>query len=377
MISFPDGPFTKRPHDTRDHAPPMPARLAKFIALAARLLVLFFAASAPAASAASENLIRPGTPWLDSAQRPINAHGGGVIFHQGVYYWYGTHKIEGLSEATDADGGVRAYASRDLVQWHNLGMVLSLDRPETEDLTHGCNFDRPKVAFNAATREFVLFFKFYPKGLGTKVGFVGVATSASPAGPFVYRHKFLGGNSPEGTGDFAMFQDDDGALYHLAVRKPDKAFVIGKMRPDYLLPEGPYVVAEGITHATEAPAVIKRGGLYWMLGSASTGWKPNAARSFYAERLQGPWTPLGNPCEGVNPHNDLGPDLTFGGQSASIIPVAGRADAFVAFFDINKPEHPCESLYVWLPISFAGDRMSIAWRDAWSPDEFSPAPGPR
>ncbi len=320
---------------------------------------------------------RPGQVWMDSAEKPINAHGGCVILHQGIYYWYGTHKIEGLSEKADADGGVHAYASRDLVHWQDQGMVLHLDGAENQDLTHGCNFDRPKVVYNEKTEQFVLFFKLYLRGHSSRVGFVGVATSQSPSGPFTYRHKFLGGNSPEGTGDFAMFKDDNGELYHLTVRKPDKAFVIGKMRGDYLLPEGHYEVAEGITKATEAPAVIKRQGRYWMLASGSSGWAPNAARAFSADNIFGPWVAHGNPCEGINPHNGLGPEQTFGGQSACIIEVDCRQDVRIAFFDINKPEHPYESLYIWLPISFELGRMSIPWRDQWSMDHFSKPVGTR
>ncbi len=313
---------------------------------------------------------RPGQVWMDTAEKPINAHGGCVISHEGIYYWYGTHKIAGLSEKTDADGGVHAYASRDLVHWHDQGLVLHLDGAENQDLTPGCNFDRPKVIYNEKTEQFVLFFKLYLRGQGSRVGFVGVATSQSPSGPFTYRHKFLGGNSPDGTGDFAMFKDDNGDLYHLTVRKPDKAFVIGKMRDDYLLPEGTYVVAEGITKGTEAPAVIKCQGRYWMLASGSTGWAPNAARAFSAGTILGPWVSLGNPCEGINPHNSLGPELTFGGQSACIVKVEGLKDAFIAFFDINKPEHPFESLYIWLPIVLDDGRMSIPWRDQWSAEHF-------
>lgn len=322
-----------------------------------------------------ETALHPGQVWMDSAGKPINAHGGCVIFHRGIYYWYGTHKIEGLSEEADADGGVHAYASRDLLHWHDQGMVLPLDMAATQDLTHGCIFDRPKVVYNARTGQFVLFFKFYLRGQGNRVGFVGVATSLSPSGPFTYRHKFLGGDSPEGTGDFALYKDDAGNLYHLTVRKPDKAFVIGKMRDDYLLPAGPYDVAEGITNATEAPAVIKVQGRYWMLASGSTGWAPNAARVFSSGRILGPWVNHGNPCEGTNPHNGLGPELTFGGQSTSIIAVADRNDAFIACFDINQPEHPFESRHVWLPISFDEQGMRIVWRNRWSMDYFSPAPG--
>ena len=28
---------------------------------------------------------RPGEVWLDTAGEPIQAHGGGVLFHEGVY----------------------------------------------------------------------------------------------------------------------------------------------------------------------------------------------------------------------------------------------------------------------------------------------------
>ena len=204
------------------------------------------------ATAQDHRAFKPGQVWLDVAGNPINAHGGCVVFHRGLYYWYGEHKIEGLSEAEHADGGVRCYASKDLLNWHDMGMMIRLDRPENEDLTHECNSDRPKVVYNESTREFVMFFKLYLRGQGSRVAFIAVANSASPTGPFAYRHKFLGGNSPQGTGDFAMFKDDDGSLYHLTVRKPDKAFVIGKMRDDYLLPESDYRVCEGVTKHTEA-----------------------------------------------------------------------------------------------------------------------------
>lgn len=88
------------------------------------MLVTGFAATARAAN------VQPGQLWRDTAGKPIDAHGGCVIFHDGIYYWYGTHKIEGLSEKTHADGGVHVYASRDLVKWHDQGMVLRLDGNE-------------------------------------------------------------------------------------------------------------------------------------------------------------------------------------------------------------------------------------------------------
>ncbi|TKG94307.1 hypothetical protein EYV94_13570 [Puteibacter caeruleilacunae] len=312
-----------------------------------------------------------GKHWLDSKGERINAHGGCVILYNDIYYWYGEHKVKGLSEKQHADGGIHCYASNNLVDWHDQGMVLNLTKEDTlSDLAFDCNQDRPKVVFNKQTRKFVLFFKLYIRKQGTKVAFIGVATSDSPSGPFNYTHKFLGGGMPNGTGDFAMFQDDNGDLYHLSVRKPDKAFVIGKMRDDYLLPEGKYQICEGITKHTEAPAIFKKDGVYHMLASGSTGWAPNAARYFTSKSISGPWKYNGNPCEGVNPYNQLGPEKTFGGQSTFIIPYRGEKDHFIAFFDINKPKHPFDNLYIWLPIQFDKNTMKIRWINEWNPKHF-------
>lgn len=316
--------------------------------------------------------IRSAKEWKDKDGHRINAHGGCVLFYKGIYYWYGEHKIEGLSERTFADGGIHCYASTDLINWSDQGMVLDMVYDnDRHDLAYQANHDRPKVVYNAKTRKFVAFFKLYLKGKGVTTGYIGVALSDSPSGPFDYSHKFLGGVSPNGTGDFAMFQEDNGDLYHLTVRKPDKVFVIGRMQEDYMLPEGKYVVAEGISRATEAPALIKRDGVYHLLSSGSTGWKPNAARYFTSDNIYGPWTYNGNPCKGTNPENGLDEEKTFGGQSNYIIKVNGAEDAFIACFDINKPSHPFDSRYIWLPILFNDGRMTIEWKDSWDLSVFN------
>ncbi|WP_343329212.1 family 43 glycosylhydrolase [Polaribacter staleyi] len=339
-----------------------------------KILVMFLVSVSMmqiAAQNKNNQKIVSGKLWFDSKGERINAHGGCVIFHDGIYYWYGEHKEKGLSEKEHADAGVHCYASTNLVDWHDQGMVLSLTKKDSlSDLAFDANQDRPKVVYNNKTKKFVLFFKLYIRKHGSKTAFVGVAVSQSPSGPFNYRHKFLGGNSPNGTGDFAMFQDTNDELYHITVRKPDKKLVIGKMRDDYLLPEGTYQIAKGITKHTEAPAVFKKEGTYHMLASGSTGWSANPARYFTSTSLYGPWEYQGNPCFGTNPNNNLGPEKTYGGQSTFIIPYQGKKDAFIAFFDINKPNHPYDNLYIWLPIDFTNNKMTINWIDSWDLDYF-------
>ncbi len=309
----------------------------------------------------------PGTPWLDLNGKAINAHGGGVIFSGGVYYWYGEHKLPGKSEEQSAGGGVHCYSSADLLAWKDEGLVLSVNHDDPEaDLAYGCILERPKVLYNERNKNFVMFFKYYPRGTGYDTGFVGVATAGSPAGPFHFQHKFLAAGSPKGSGDFTMFRDTDGVAYHLTVRKPDKALCIGRLRDDYLFPAGDYQVVPGVPAHTEAPAIMPRAGKYYLLGSGSSSWKPNAARAMVADVITGPYTSLENPTQGVNPHTGLGPDKTFGGQISFILPVDGKPDSFIAMLDVWKPENAIDGLYIWLPLEVRDGQPVIQWRDRWS-----------
>jgi hypothetical protein len=335
-------------------------------------MLLLCVAGVGAENATRKNVqFQPGQPWPDTQGTHLNAHGFCILDFGGRHYWYGAHKIAGKTEAEKNEAGVRCYVSDDLLNWQDAGLVLSVFAPGAHpELADASILDRPKVIYHAATRKFILYFKLYPpKSQGGKSGvdfaYVGVATSTSPTGPFEYQGRFLGGNSRFGTGDFAIFADTDGSVYHLGVRKPDKAHVCGRLSDDGLRPAGDYVELAGITHATEAPALFRRGDKVFFLGSGSSGWAPNAARMFVADRVTGPYQDLGNPCRGVNPHNHLGPEKTFGGQSTFVYPVAGRRDAWIAMFDINQPQNPITSGYIWLPIEFEGDRPVIRWRDQW------------
>ncbi len=251
--------------------------------------------------------------------------------------------------------------------------MLSVNYEDAKsDLAYGCILERPKVVYNEKNKEFVVYFKLYLKGVGYETSYVGVAVARNPEGPFMYYHKFHGGGSPNGSGDFSMFKDESGDLYHLTVRKPDKTFVIGKMDEDYYYPKGEYLACDGIAPHTEAPVVIKKDGKYHLLGSGSSGWKPNAARSYTTDRLSGKWTYHGNPCKGINSFDHIGADSTFGGQSTCILQVQGIKNAYIAMFDIWKPENPVNGRYIWLPIEFISGKMSVSWYDSWSPDDFKP-----
>ncbi|MDE3275015.1 MAG: family 43 glycosylhydrolase, partial [Verrucomicrobiota bacterium] len=169
--------------------------------------------------------------------------------------------------------------------------------------------------------------------------------------------------------DMTLFADDDGRCYHVFASQYNSTLHIAELSDDLLGYTGRWFrMAE--KHWTEAPALVKRGGWYFLLGSGCTGWSPNAARLYRAKSLQGPWERIGNPCRGVRPETGLGPELTWGAQSTFLLPVAGRPGAVIALFDIWHPANHEESRYVWLPVIFENDSLWIDWKPSWRTEDL-------
>lgn len=81
----------------------------------------FAFASAPEAGAT----FRPGEIWKDDKGVHINAHGGGFLFENGTYWWFGEHKVGG-DEGNYAQIGVHAYSSKNLADWKDEGVVFAV-----------------------------------------------------------------------------------------------------------------------------------------------------------------------------------------------------------------------------------------------------------
>ena len=170
----------------------------------------------------------------------------------------------------------------------------------------------------------------------------------------------LGRDLAEGqmTRDMQLFVDDDGRAYQLAASEENSTLHIAELNEDYTDYTGRYVRAF-VNRYMEAPAVFKKDGLYWFMGSDCTGWLPNAARSAVAPSIWGPWTELGNPCEGEDA------ETTFHSQSTYILPMAGCPDKFIYMGDRWNPKDAQDGRYIWLPITFEEGRFIIRWQDSW------------
>ena len=164
--------------------------------------------------------------------------------------------------------------------------------------------------------------------------------------------------------DMQLFVDEDGKAYHLCASEENSTLHIAELTDDYTDFTGKYVRAF-VNRYMEAPALFKKDGLYYFMGSDCTGWNPNPARSAVAPSIWGPWTELGNPCVGDDK------ETTFHSQSTYILPVEGKPNAFIYMGDRWNPKDAIDGRYVWLPIEIEADRFVIRWCDRWNLNLFN------
>lgn len=119
--------------------------------------------------------------WKDVNNEYINAHGGGVLFHNGLYYWFGEHRPE---NGFTTEVGVNCYASSDLQNWTHKGVALAVSEEPGSDIERGCIMERPKVIYNKKTGKFVMWFHLELKGQGYGPARAAVAVSDKPEGPY-------------------------------------------------------------------------------------------------------------------------------------------------------------------------------------------------
>jgi len=357
----------------------------------------------------SRTMLRPGELWNDTNGVPINAHGGGVLFHEGTYWWFGEHKISG-EEGNRAHVGVHVYASENLTDWRDEGIALAVDDSPGSEIPTGCILERPKVIYNPRTGKFVMWFHLEPKGGGYGGARSAVAMADAPAGPYRFLHSLRpnAGVWPEnvpdegkrvltereeedlaalGLGgapfpwypkdivfrrdfecgqmarDMTLFVDDDGSAYHVYASENNGTLHVSLLDETFTKPAGCYIrIFPGRFH--EAPAIMKWNGRYWLFTSDCTGWSPNTARLSSALSIWGPWEEHGNPCLGSGAQIAN----SFESQPTFILPVQGKRDAFIYMADRWRPRNAIDGRHVWLPVVFKHGLPVLEWRNEWGMD---------
>ncbi|MDF2193753.1 family 43 glycosylhydrolase [Paraflavitalea sp. CAU 1676] len=285
-----------------------------------------------------QTFINPGAVWPDKDGNHIQAHGGGIIRIGKTYYWYGEQRSKGLDTNYRYVSG---YRSNDLINWTFMGNVLQITDPE--NLGYRWVLERPKVFYNKASKTYVMYFHLDDRPY--KLARVGVATSKKPEGPFTYVKSFrpLGYESR----DIGQFIDDDGTPYLVFESRPSKGFYIAALSADYM---DVTAAVSFINAPLEGGAIVHYKGLYYSIGSALTGWRPNPNKYSTATSLAGPWSEF----------KDIAPPETdtYGSQSTMLIKVEGAKQTTVLFLaDQWKPGSQWDSRYLWMPLEIGDGKL--------------------
>jgi hypothetical protein len=350
----------------------------------------------------------PGELWTDTDGVHINAHGGGMLFYNGRYYWFGENKTAGRG-GNSALLGIGCYSSVDLYNWKNEGIALATKVEADSEIVPGCVMERPKVIFNEATGFFVMWFHLELKGAGYSAARTAVATSRNVTGPYTYIKSYRVNHETwplefsdeqknridndslvwwtnewrqavddglfvrrdyhtgQMSRDMTLFVDADGKAYHIYSSEENLTLHIAELTDDYLGFTGKWSRVFPGGH-NEAPTLFRRKDKYYMITSGCTGWEPNEARSAVADSIFGPWTALGNPCRGE------GAKTTFRTQGTYILSIQGKDTAFIFMADRWIPQNPIDGRYVWLPIQFENDKPVIRWSEKWDLQQFDKKP---
>lgn len=366
--------------------------------------------------------LRPGQEWLDTNGVPIQAHSGQVQLltyadRSGEtvtrYWWVGEDKTGMTNYHDKTNGGIHAYSSDDLMNWTDEGVVLRSPavKSETEneyfrevyapdpaypestaELAWECLHqdggvvERPKMLYNAKNDNYVIWFhqdEYDYRVPSLNVATAGVAVAEHPWGPFrlINRYRLYcdKANTQFGEAEYGSARDmtlfeDGGKAYIVYSSDWNRSLYIGLLNEDYTAPAvDPDSAVEGMHYVRirfeevgnrEAPAMCKIAGRYYLMTSGCAAWQSTQAQIYSAPAVFGPWTVDGDPCVDDPAHE------TYQSQSTCIF-WSGSEWIYMGdrwgwapgdtYFDIQT------SRYVWLPVKLSDGKITIEWRDEWTP----------
>jgi hypothetical protein len=322
------------------------------LAVAACVGLLFLLKAAGREAVAAPVTVTNGVQFTDPAGNVVRGHDGGMIKVGSYYYWFGANPYP-----NNRFKHISVYRSTDLHTWEFRRHVL------TETSAPGVeNLQRPKVIYNARTKQYVLFMRKENHPAPLTDNQVAIATSPTVDGDYSYRRHFrpLG----ERSFDVSVFQDNDRdrtAYLISTTGKEQQHLTIYRLKPDYL-----YVDARELTLpnvSREAQTMFKRNGVYFLVTSGITAWQPNQAKYATATSIKGPWSGMAN----------LGDSITYGSQPTYILPIQGSDTTSYLYMGDRHGDawhgKLKDSEHVWLPLQFPTDRsLSMRWHPRVSID---------
>lgn len=347
----------------------------------------------------------PGQIWLDTEGKRIQAHGGSIIEVEDTYYWYGENKEKTTGDNNIWHWGVRCYASKDLYNWEDKGLIIPPEPDNPKSSLHPeSQMDRPHIIYNKQTKKYVCWLKImHAEDIQTAT----ILTADNLLGPYT---KIKEGYRPlnMNAGDFDLVVAPDGKAYYYFERVHSET-ICADLTDDYTGVTGYYS-----THfprvappfVREATAHFYRKGKHYLVTSGTTGYFPNPSEIAVGDTWHGPYTVQGHP------HINDVENTSFQSQIASVFKVPGKKDLYIALADrwlVGELPLPYKDLekvfawryapdiydiptditaetgeslknlgtpntsiadYVWLPLRFEGEKVYLEWREEWTFEEF-------
>ncbi|MEO6092809.1 MAG: family 43 glycosylhydrolase [Novosphingobium sp.] len=350
----------------------------------------------------------PGEVWLDTKGEPIQVRGSSIIQVGDTFYWYGENKERTTGKDKIWHWGMRAYSSKDLYNWTDLGTFIPPQPNDPASPLHPFQFvDRPHILFNQATGKFVCWIKLLADQYQTRT----VLVADSITGPYTIVRS---GIRPlgMGAGDFDLVASPDDHKAYMFFERVHTEMIVADLTDDYTGFTGYYsthLPRPGPPETREGLAYFRRGSKHYIASSGTTGYFPNPSEVAMAETYHGPWTTLGGLDRGDRT------ETSFNSQISSVFKHPGKKDLYIAIADrwngpLSGPEFDSGELsrklrkafadrfitnhmdaedermmqryggldvntslgrHVWLPIRFDGDRPYLEWRREWSLSEFA------
>ena len=312
--------------------------------------------------------IRPGETWYDTSGKALNAHGGCVVYYEGVYYWFGEQRSGNKSD------GISCYSSTDFYSWKRVGRAVNPTGSMTDaciDIAQGRTLERPKVIYNDVTGKWIMWIH-WENGSDYGKAKVAVCQSDNVTGPYTLVDVFR--PNDHDSRDQTLFKDVDGTAYHIYSTNMNSNTHCTPLTDDYLTPTTE-VNLQLKGRRFEAAALFRVGETYYGLFSGCTGWDPNPGRYMYTTDLMGEWIApadfkASDGSTGINYCVDDGKDNTYSSQSNFVFPVPGYERCFVYMGDRWNSGNVQNSKHVWLPLSVRSGYPTVRWYDNWDMSVF-------
>ena len=353
----------------------------------------------------------PGKEWLDTNNKPIQAHGGSIFFENNKYYWYGENKENSVNIEKVWHNGIRMYESKDLYNWTDLGNILDPVDDINSPLHPSRIIYRPHIIYNEKNKQYVMWIKFAGDNEHINdwsIQRMGICVSDTLTGKYKLVKEFY----PNGykAGDFDIVKDkntDEAYICFGKILTHPSNMVCMKLDDDYT-----DVVKDEVIeffkfgsppNAREAPCFFERNNKKYLITSGTTGYHPNPSIMACSNVYFSEFEVLGDACK-----DDL-TKSTFHSQISSVFKHPFKKDLYIALGDrwlsdldlsylpkitegyrILQAEPPVETngltweevrkyskrdlskaRYVWLPIKFDGERPYLEWLDSWKTEDFN------